>query len=119
MEKKLAEEKMSELHNYLAKHCLWQFNSRGWDRLIQNERIIENTTKLLCGEEVNIGENYYADRYYWCEARTLIDAFETYFPWIKETSNEDIRHIMKLLKDKLDYTLVNGSLNQELVKQQY
>ncbi len=119
MDKNIAEEKMAQLDYYISKHCLWQFNSRGWDRLIQNERILTKATLLLCGEDAIEDADSFADRYYWCEAKTLVGAFKSYYPWIKETSREEIRHIMKLLKDKMDYTLVNGSLNQELVKQQY
>ncbi len=118
MNKELANEKMAQLDHYIAKHCLWQFNSRGWDRLIQNERILTKATLLLCGDDA-IEDDTTADRYYWCEAKTLTDAFKRYFPWIEELGKEDISQIMKLLKDKLDYTMVNGSLNLELTKQQY
>jgi nitrogenase delta subunit len=118
MDKNIAEEKMAQLEWYISKHCLWQFNSRGWDRLIQNERILTKTKQLLRGENAKDDDST-SDRYYWSEARSLQRAFGRYFPWIKETNKEDITQIMNLLKEKMDYTMVNGSLNLELTKQQY
>lgn len=50
---------------------------------------------------------------------TLVEAFKRYFPWLEETSNEDITLIMQLLKEQMDYTMIKGSLNTELVKEQY
>ncbi|MDR0758115.1 MAG: Fe-only nitrogenase subunit delta [Tannerella sp.] len=118
MDKKTAEDKMSQLEWYITKHCLWQYNSRGWDREIQNEKIISKTRQLLCGENAHDDQSN-ADRYYWSEAMTLVDAFRRYFPWLEETSKEDIAVIMQMLKDRMDYTMIKGSLNQELTKEQY
>lgn len=118
MNKKTAEEKMSQLEWYITKHCLWQYNSRGWDREIQNERILGKTKQLLCGENAKDDDSN-ADRYYWCEAMILSQAFKNYFPWLEETSKEDITVIMQMLKDKMDYTMIKGSLNTELIKEQY
>ena len=50
MDKNVAEEKMAQLEWYITKHCLWQYNSRAWDRLVQNERILTKTKQLLRGE---------------------------------------------------------------------
>ncbi|MEA5129402.1 MAG: Fe-only nitrogenase subunit delta [Proteiniphilum sp.] len=118
MDKKTAEEKMSQLEWYITKHCLWQYNSRGWDREIQNERILTKTRQLLCGENA-LEDNNYADRYYWSEAATLVEAFKRYFPWLEKTSKEEITEIMNLLKEKMDYMMIKGSLNSELIKPQY
>jgi nitrogenase delta subunit len=118
MEKNIAEEKMAQLEWYITKHCLWQYNSRGWDRLIQNERILTKTKQLLCGENAKDNDST-ADRYYWSEAKSLEAAFKRYFPWIEQTDKEDLAQILLLLKEKMDYTMVKGSLNQELIKQQY
>jgi nitrogenase delta subunit len=118
MEKKEAEEKMAQLEWYISKHCLWQYNSRGWDRLIQNERILTKTKQLLCGENAK-NDNTTADRYYWSEAVMLSKRFKDYFPWVAQTSNKDIAEILDLLKERMDYTMVKGSLNTELIKQQY
>jgi nitrogenase delta subunit len=50
---------------------------------------------------------------------TLAEAFKRYYPWLEETSKEDITEIMKMLKEKMDYTMIKGSLNVELTKEQY
>jgi nitrogenase delta subunit len=118
MDKKTAEEKMSQLEWYITKHCLWQYNSRGWDREIQNERILGKTKQILCGENAREDDST-ADKYYWSEAMTLTGAFKRYFPWLEETSKEDIAVIMHMLKEKMDYTMIKGSLNVELTKEQY
>jgi nitrogenase delta subunit len=118
MEKNEAEEKMAQLEWYITKHCLWQYNSRGWDRLIQNERILTKTKQLLIGESAK-EDNSTADRYYWSEAVMLVKRFKEYFLWVEKTGKEDIAVIMDLLKEKMDFTMVNGSLNTELTKQQY
>ncbi|MDR3127407.1 MAG: Fe-only nitrogenase subunit delta [Tannerellaceae bacterium] len=118
MEEKKAKEKMGQLEWYISKHCLWQYNSRGWDREIQNERILGKTRQLLCGENAKEDDSY-ADRYYWSEAKTLVEAFKRYFPWIEGMEKEDICQVMGMLKEKMDYTMIKGSLNTELVKEQY
>lgn len=118
MDKNIAKEKMAQLEWYISKHCLWQYNSRGWDREVQNERILNKTKQLLCGEDAHDDEGI-TDRYYWSEAMSLAGAFKRYFPWIEETNKEDIIVIMQMLKDKMDYTMIKASLNVELVKEQY
>ncbi|KAA6334262.1 Nitrogenase iron-iron protein delta chain [termite gut metagenome] len=112
------EEKMAQLENYIMKHCLWQFNSRGWDREIQNEQILGKTKQLLCGEKARENDTL-ADRYYWCEAVTLSETFKEHFPWITEMDKADIAALMQMLKDKMDYTMIKGSLNLELIKEHY
>ncbi len=118
MDKNVAEEKMAQLEWYITKHCLWQYNSRGWDRLIQNERILTKTKQLLRGENAK-DDNSTADRYYWSEAMSLQGAFKRYFPWVAETPKEDITQILDLLKERMDHTMVHASLNQELTKEKY
>jgi nitrogenase delta subunit len=118
MDEIAAQNKMEQLEWYITKHCLWQYNSRGWDREIQNERILGKAKQLLCGENAKEDDSY-ADRYYWCEAVTLVEAFRKYFPWLEETDKEEIATVMQMLKDKMDYTMIKGSLNQELTKEKY
>jgi nitrogenase delta subunit len=118
MDKHTIEEKVDQLEWYISKHCLWQYNSRGWDREIQNERILGKTKQLLCGEKA-LEDNSYADRYYWSEAMTLVYEFKRYFPWLEETSKEDIAVILQKLKERMDYTMIKGSLNVELFKESY
>jgi len=50
---------------------------------------------------------------------SLQGAFKRYFPWVAETSKEDIAQILDLLKERMDHTMVHASLNQELVKDKY
>lgn len=118
MNAKEAEEKMAQLEWYITKHCLWQYNSRGWDREIQNERILTKTRQILCGENAREDDTL-ADKYYWSEAMTLVDAYKRYFPWLNEMDKEGITQVLQLLKEKMDYTMIKGSLNKELVKDQY
>lgn len=118
MEKVVVEEKMGQLEWYISKHCLWQYNSRGWDREVQNTQILGKAKQILCGENARVDDST-PERYYWSEARSLVDGFLRYFPWLKETSKEDLTQIMELLKERMDYTMIHGSLNQELQKSQY
>ena len=118
MDNNIAKEKMAQLEWYIQKHCLWQYNSRGRDREVQNERILGKTKQLLCGENAHDDETI-PDRYYWSEATMLVESFKKYFPWIQETSKEDLAVIMQMLKDKMDYIMIKGSLNVELSKEQY
>jgi len=118
MDETTAQEKMKQLEWYISKHCLWQYNSRGWDREIQNERILGKSKQLLCGENAR-EDNSNADRYYWSEAMTLVEAFKRYFPWLETMKKDDIATIMQMLKEKMDYTMIKGSLNQELKKDKY
>lgn len=110
-------EKVGQLENYIMKHCLWQFNSRGWDRRKQNAGIIGQTAQLLCGEEVVITSPL--EKCYWVDAALLDRAYREQFPWITEMSGEDIKEIMRLLNARLDWTLIDGSLNLELTVVNY
>nr|BAA86282.1 dinitrogenase delta subunit [nitrogen fixing bacterium ANFK33] len=118
MDENTAQEKMKQLEWYITKHCLWQYNSRGWDREIQNERILMKTRQILCGENAR-EDNSYADRYYWSEAITLAGAFKRYFPWLEDMTKDEIATVMQMLKEKMDYTMIKGSLNLELTKEKY
>ena len=95
MDKKTAEEKMSQLESYIAKHSLWQFNSRGWDRELQNEHILGKTKQLLCGEKARENDSS-ADKYYWSEAKLLVDAFYRYFHYFAHACIFGVKHIVML-----------------------
>ncbi|BDV41616.1 nitrogenase iron-iron protein delta chain [Geotalea uraniireducens] len=110
-------EKIGQLENYLMKHCLWQFNSRGWDRRKQNAGILGQTAQLLCDEEVNITSPL--DKCYWVDAVMLNRAYRELFPWITEMPKEDVKALMRLLNARLDWTLIDGSLNLELTVVNY
>jgi len=109
--------KVDQIEHYIMKNCLWQFNSRGWDREIQNQEIITRTTGLLCGERVRV--ETLADRYYRAEAVCLSDALRERCPWLLKMSKPEISAIMQTLKERLDYKLITASLNQELTKEKY
>ena len=99
------------------KWCLWQFNSRAWDRENQNNNIIPKTAQILCGEEA--AHDTPADRCYWAEARVLAGDFKEAFPWLGEMSNDEIRELMREFKEKVDYITITGSLNAEIHNPQY
>ncbi|WP_330998177.1 Fe-only nitrogenase subunit delta [Pectinatus frisingensis] len=104
------------LMNYIMKNCLWQFNSRGWDRKLQNENIIEKATQILCMEETT--KESLADRCYWAEAQQLVNEWEC-FSWLKAMNSVDIKTMMGKLKEALDYQLITNSLNEELKNPNY
>ena len=110
-------DKMSQLENYIMKNCLWQFNSRAWDRETQNEEIMTKAKQLLCGENVKLETP--SDRYYWAEAVCLVDAFKEFYPWINTMEKSDVASLMQALKDRLDYVCITGSLNAELTDVNY
>ena len=113
----LMQERVEELVGYIMKKCLWQFHSRAWDRKRQNENIIAQTTRLLCREPVPIESR--EERCYWVDAICLAEAFETRFAWLSAMGREEIQQLMKGLHDRMDYLMIDGSLNQELNDQHY
>ncbi|WP_132550099.1 Fe-only nitrogenase subunit delta [Pectinatus cerevisiiphilus] len=104
------------LMSYIMKNCLWQFNSRGWDRQTQNENIIGKATQILC-KETTVRKTL-ADRCYWAEAQQLVNDWEC-FPWLKKMNTSDIKTMMCKLKETLDYQLITNSLNEELKNPNY
>ncbi|MCO7124872.1 Fe-only nitrogenase subunit delta [Sporolactobacillus shoreicorticis] len=106
------EEKVDQLVNYIMKNCLWQFNSRAWDRENQNEGILKRTMQVLCDEPVE--KDTPAGKYYWAEAVYLARLYKSEFKWINDMSKEEIKVLIKKLKEKIDYLTISGSLNEEL-----
>ena len=47
-------DQVDQLVDYIMKWCLWQFNSRAWDRKDQNEGILTKTMQILCDEPLNM-----------------------------------------------------------------
>lgn len=110
-------EQIGVMEHYIMKHCLWQFNSRGWDRRKQNAGVLGKTTQLLCGEAVeNVTPQ---EKCYWVDAIMLARAYRERCPWITEMSKEDVKALMQLLNARLDWTLIDGSLNLELTVVNY
>lgn len=105
-------EKVGQLENYIMKNCLWQFNSRGWDRRKQNAGVMGKTTQLLCAEPVDISAPL--EKCYWVDAVLLERNFSQHFPWLKAMPKDDIKALMQRLHARLDWLTIDGSLNLEL-----
>jgi nitrogenase delta subunit len=109
--------KIAPLEDYIMKNCLWQFNSRGWDRRKQNAGIIGKTTQLLCNEPVDVSSPQ--EKCYWVDAKLLDRNFRELFPWIESLPKEEILSLMKTLNARLDWLTIDGSLNIELTVVNY
>ncbi len=116
-EKNPMQDQIEQLVDYIMKWCLWQFNSRAWDREKQNKGVLSKTTQILCGETVIMETP--ADRCYWAEAMILARDFTNNYPWILEMEKSEIKIMMKGLKERIDYLTITGSLNKELTSPQY
>ncbi|SOC09036.1 Fe-only nitrogenase subunit delta [Rhodobacter maris] len=110
-------EKLDMLVDHIMKNCLWQFNSRGWDRLKQNAGILSQTCEILCGEEP--AHETPLDRCYWVDAVILARAYRARFPWIHALSKAELKEIFAALHEKIDHLTVHGSLNTELTVPHY
>ena len=110
-------ERIEQMVDYIMKKCLWQFQSRAWDRRDQNLGVLGKTTQLLCGEHVELETP--ADRCYWVDAVCLADAYRERLPWLKGMSVPEIKDLMQGLHERLDYLTIDGSLNKELTDQLY
>lgn len=105
-------DKIEQLVDHIMKKCLWQFNSRAWDRKNQNEEIVTRTMQLLCAEPVK--KETPAERCYWAEAQILTNEFKRLYPWLVAMDKESIKLLMEGFKDRLDYLTITGSLNKEI-----
>lgn len=110
-------EQIAQLEDFIMKNCLWQFHSRSWDRIRQNENILLKTTQLLCDEEVD--KSTPTERCYWVDALYLAESFQKRFDWINSMGKDDIKALIQGLKERIDYLTVNGSLNKELTDPLY
>lgn len=111
------QQRIGVMENYIMKHCLWQFNSRGWDRRKQNANILGQTTLLLCDEPVDISTPLL--KCYWVDATLLSRTYRKLCPWLATTPKDEIKALMKLLNARLDWLTIDGSLNQELTVVNY
>lgn len=110
-------QKTDLLVDYIMKNCLWQFHSRAWDRKRQNENIIGMTTRLLCGEEVDISTP--ENKCYWVDAAVLADAYLKRFSWVGEMEKSELEQLMQNVYERMDFLTVTGSLNLELKDPHY
>jgi nitrogenase delta subunit len=117
MEQRLLEDRTEALIDHIMKWCLWQFNSRAWDREKQNEGIITKLEQLLCDEPVEKGTPQ--DKYYYTEALILSRDFLGEFDWLGTLEDSETKELMGSLKARIDYLTITGSKNDELTKKQY
>ena len=113
----LTKHRVEELLNYIMKKCLWQFNSRAWDRRKQNAGILGQTAQILCGETPH--HETALDKCYWVDAVLLAKAYRERSPWINKLSHEEIKSLFQALHARLDFLTIDGSLNEELTVQHY
>jgi Fe-only nitrogenase delta subunit len=117
MDEILMKERVEQMVDVIMKKCLWQFHSRAWDRRNQNEGVLTRATQLLCGERVELETP--ADRCYWVDAVWLAEDYKTRFAWMATLNMEEIKAIMKALHERMDFLMIDGSLNLELNDQHY
>ncbi|WP_028318405.1 Fe-only nitrogenase subunit delta [Desulfobulbus elongatus] len=117
MDEALMKERVEQMVDVIMKNCLWQFHSRAWDRRDQNEGILTKTMQLLCDERVVLETP--ADRCYWVDAVWLADEYRARFDWLSGLSKDDIKVLMKALHERMDFLMIDGSLNLELTDQHY
>lgn len=108
----LTRERVGQLENYVMKHCLWQFNSRGWDRRKQNAGILGKTTQILCDEPIENASGL--EKCYWVDAVMLARAYRERFAWIGELGKDELKALMQKLHARMDWLTIDGSLNREL-----
>jgi Fe-only nitrogenase delta subunit len=110
-------EKIALLENYIMKKCLWQFNSRAWDRKDQNDNIFKKTEQMLCEERVELETA--ADKCYWVDAVCMVKDFKRLYPWINTLNKEELKELIHGLKERIDFLTITGSLNKELTDVNY
>ncbi|MEA4838847.1 MAG: Fe-only nitrogenase subunit delta [Rhodospirillaceae bacterium] len=110
-------EKIGQLVNYIMKNCLWQFNSRGWDRRKQNAGVLGKTAQILCGEPVDTSTPQ--EKCYWIDAVCLADAYKERCSWLAAMDKPSIKALFEKLHQRMDWLTIDGSLNEELTVQQY
>ncbi len=113
----IMQDRVDQLVDYIMKWCLWQFNSRAWDRKNQNYGILTKTTQILCDEPVE--KETPEDKCYWVDAVIMARDFKSTYPWLSEMENKEIKLLMQGLKEKIDYLTITGSLNEELTNPRY
>lgn len=117
MDEALMKKRIEQMVNIIMKNCLWQFHSRAWDRRNQNEGILTKASQLLCGERVELETP--ADRCYWVDAVWLADDYRARFDWMATLNKDEIKTIMNALRERMDFLMIDGSLNLELTDRHY
>ncbi len=117
MDEALIKERIEKMIDVIMKYFLWQFHSRSWDRRSQNEGVLTRTTQLLCDEPVIMETPH--DRCYWVDAVMLAEEYQNRFHWLAELNKDEIKVLMKALHERMDFLMIDGSLNLELNDQHY
>jgi nitrogenase delta subunit len=117
MDETLMKERVELMADVIMKNCLWQFHSRAWDRRSQNEGILTKAAQILCGERVELETP--ADRCYWVDAVWLADDYRARFDWIAALNKDEIKATIKALRERMDFLMIDGSLNLELTDKHY
>jgi len=117
MDEQTTKARVEQLVDYIMKNCLWQFNSRAWDRRKQNAGVIGKASLMLRGEPVE--NETRMDKCYWVDAVCLVDAYKERFPWLFSLEKDEIKELMEKLHARMDWLTIDGSLNEELTVQHY
>lgn len=104
--------RIKELYGYVQERCLWQFFSRNWDREENINGILAKAEELFAGLAPK--DDTPADRCHLADAKSLVADFRSRFPWIKESSLEEIKALLAGLKAELVDTTITHSKNREL-----
>ncbi|MDQ1304398.1 MAG: nitrogenase delta subunit [Actinomycetota bacterium] len=110
-------ERVEQLIDFIMKNCLWQFHSRRWDRVRQNENILGMTARILAGEQIDLSDPF--DRCYHVDAYHLAESYRRRCAWMNELHDDEIREVIAATKARLDVLTITGSLNAELTDKHY
>lgn len=108
----MSEHKLDDLFDYVEERCLWQFFSRTWDRKENIEGVLKQAEALLSGG-VPIRATP-MERLFYADALIMVKDFRERFPWINESSPEEIHALLEGLKGRLEDVTITRSTNREL-----
>jgi nitrogenase delta subunit len=110
-------DKVGDLYDYVQERCLWQFYSRSWDRTENIDGILAQATGMFVGKKLDTPTPQ--DRYFMAEAKIMVDDCLSRYPWIKDSSEAEIREIMSELHWRLTDIAITSSKNHELTHTLY
>jgi vanadium nitrogenase delta subunit len=110
-------EKIEQLVTFIQENCLWQFFSRTWDREENIEGVLTKAAEILTGKDSKLDTT--ADRCFHADARILVSDVASTFPWIKETSAEEVKNILSGVKERIRFITITASKNEELNVENY
>lgn len=110
-------EKIDAVVEHIQGRCLWQFFSRAWDREENIEGVLEMTSQLLAGQEPAAASDQ--ERCHLADARILSRELASDYPWIGQTSPEDLKAVIQGVKERMREIVIDKSRNEELRVQNY